>query len=182
MTLRETREFLERMKVYYPNMIIDDYTTQEWHSQLREYSNDDINDRFNDHLRNEEYSKYIPKISFLTNYIVKEKDKGNARLNSLRGFCPICRESVLMTEYEQHYRRCSHIEYIIRQVKRFKGVEYTYNDIATLSEEKFNSIYEKVLNLTYEKGEEKEKQCIDNYRECLANGGLCNKDINGIIN
>ena len=42
MTINETKQFMERIKTYYPTFIIDDFTIKEWHSQLKDYNNQDI--------------------------------------------------------------------------------------------------------------------------------------------
>lgn len=173
MELKDVKLILSRIKSNYPNFVNDDFTRSEWYKELKDYSLEDVMKKLEEHFRSETYGNQIPKVYFLTKYLVKEKDKDDRLIKQLRGFCPICHQSVLMVEYENHYRRCGSIDYIIKQVKRFKGIEYTYDDIASLSDEKFEKVYEKVLNLTYELGTQDEKQSIENYRNSLENDRLC---------
>lgn len=169
MKLSETRYFMERMKVYYPSLIIDDFTTQEWHSQLKDYSSQDINEKFDEHLRSEEYNRYIPKISFLTAYLVKEKDKANPKIDRILVYCPICKAKITVNEYDSHYGKCSSLDYIIRQAKRFKDKNLDRKELEQLSDEKFNELYDKVINMTYELGTPEEKHYIEKYRDSLLN-------------
>lgn len=181
MTIKETRSFLERIKVYYPTFAIDDYITEEWHSQLKDYSAQDVNERFNQHLKHEEYSKYIPKISFLTNYLLKENEKDSQRLKQLRCICSLCKRSVPVVDYQEHYRKCNSIDYIIRQIKKYKNLDVKWKDVEELTDEKFNNLYEKVLNLTLKEGSEREKESITKYRESLENDRLCNLETDATL-
>lgn len=172
MTIGETKQFMERVKTYYPTFLIDDFTIKEWHSQLKDYNCQDVNEKLNEHLRSEQYGDYIPKINFLTKYLTKEKDKGKDNANEIHTNCTLCGANILLSDFAIHYYKCSSIDYIIRQVKKYKNQDLPRNDIENLSEQKFNSLYEKVLNLTYEFGNNEEKKYIDKYRESLENSVL----------
>ena len=165
MTIKETKEFMERIKVYYPNFMVDEYTLKEWYGQLKDYSTQDINEKFNEHLKSEQYGDYIPKINFLTKYLTKEKDKGNTNINGIFTNCQLCGKVIPLKEYKEHYSHCSSVDYIIRQVRRFKSKELTREQLEELGENKFNELYEKVVEMTYQLGTKEEKYYIEKYRE-----------------
>lgn len=173
MTREETKQFLRRIKQHYQEFTVDDYKISEWYKELKEYSYDDINERFDEHLRSERYGNSIPKIWFLTNYLIKESEKDGHRLKQLRCICSLCKRSVPVVDYQEHYRKCNSIDYVIRQIKKYKNLDVKWKDVEELTDEKFNNLYEKVLNLTLKEGSEREKESITKYRESLENDRLC---------
>lgn len=165
MTREDTKNFLRRIKQHYQEFSVDDYKITEWHNELKDYSVDDINKKFEEHLRNEEYGNNIPKIWFLTKYLTKEKDKGKNNANEILTNCTICGKELVLSEYGEHYHKCSSIDYIIRQYKKIKGQEISRKDLEELSDRKFEEVYEKIINMTYENGTIEEKKYIDKYRQ-----------------
>ena len=166
MKINETREFMERVKVHYPTFIIDTYTIEEWHSQLKEYSYEDINKRFNEHLQSEQYGEYIPKIWFLTKNLIKEDDKERATSDKVKFTCNICGEEVTLINWNSHYDRCIVEEYIIKQAKKYRNKDIDRSEIKALSQEKLDALYEKMINIVYEQGNESDRYYIDGYRKC----------------
>ena len=75
MTIKETNDFMERIKQHYQEFVIDDYKIEEWYKELKDYDYQEVNAKLEEHLRNEQYGTSIPKVYFLTKYLTKEKDK-----------------------------------------------------------------------------------------------------------
>lgn len=165
MTREDTKNFLRRIKQHYQEFSVDDYKVSEWYNELKDYSVEDINNKFEEHLRNEQYGNSIPKIWFLTKYLTKEKDKGKNNANEIHTNCMICGKELILSEYEEHYHKCSSIDYIIRQYKKFKGQEISRKDLEELSDKKFEEVYEKIINMTYENGTAEERKYIEKYKE-----------------
>ena len=162
MTIKETKDFLERIKTYYQSFMIDDYIIKEWHSQLKDYSSQDINGKFNEHLKSEEFSNYVPKIAFLTKYLTKENEKGNNNKEKIKTNCQLCGEEVTLAEYEDHYHKCSSICYIITQYKKYTGKEINREKLENATQEQFDNIYDQVLKLVYgNTNDEQQKHCIE---------------------
>lgn len=177
MELKDVKLILNRIKSNYPSFVNDDFTRSEWYKELKDYALDDVMKKLEEHFRNEYYGNQIPKVYFLTKYLVKEKDKGDRHINELKCFCSLCHRSVLVVDYQEHYRKCNSIDYIIRQIKKYKNLDVKWKDVEELTDEKFNNLYEKVLNLTLKEGSEREKESIMKYRESVENDRLCNQQI-----
>lgn len=164
MTLIETKNFMERIKFYYQEFVIDNLKVEEWHRQLKDYNNQEINDKFEEHLRNENYCSQIPRIGFLIKYLIKEKDKATNNANTIRVRCNLCGKGMLLTEYDKHIERCNSVEYLNQQSLRFNEKEIDKEKYRQMDEETFNKIYDKVLNKILETTtDEEEKQNIMNY-------------------
>lgn len=165
MTREDTKNFLRRIKQHYQDFSVDDYKIAEWHNELKDYNVDDINNKFEEHLRNEQYGNNIPKIWFLTKYLTKEKDKGKDSADKILTNCQLCGKEIKLSEYEEHYHKCSSVEYVIRQYKKYRNQELPREDIEALGNNKFEELYNKAIDLAYQNGTADEKKYIECYRK-----------------
>lgn len=158
MTLTETRNFMERIKLHYQEFMIDNVKVEEWHRELKDYNIHEINDKFEEHLRNEQYGHQIPKIGFLTKYLIKEKEKTLNNASTIKISCSQCGEKMLLTEFDEHMEKCNSIEYLNEQSLRLFGKEIDKDAYRKLSQESFNNIYDKFLNKILEVSKDKEEK------------------------
>ena len=144
MELKDVKLILNRIKVNYPNFVNDDYTRSEWYRELKDYSLEDVMDKLEQHFRSEQYGNSIPKVYFLTKYLTKVKEKGK----KIDGFlqCQLCGKWISMDDFEQHYDRCSSIDYLNRQSIKYFDKEIDKEKYYYLSDEMFNEKYNKVAN------------------------------------
>lgn len=142
MELKDVKLILNRIKVNYPTFVNDDYTRSEWYRELKDYSLEDVMDKLEQHFRSEQYGNSIPKVYFLTKYLTKTKEKGK-KLDGLLQ-CQLCGKLIDMENYEQHYDRCSSIDYLNRQSIKYFDKEIDKEKYYYLSDEMFNEKYNKV--------------------------------------
>lgn len=145
MTIQETANLLKRIKQHYQDFIIDEYKVEEWHSELKNYDANDVNKKLEEHLRNEQFGRAIPKVYFLTKYLktTKEKEKIENRIEFV--YCPLCKEEVRMSDFDKHYDRCCSVDYFIRQYEKYFGKKLSREQLMNMEQEKFDINYEKLL-------------------------------------
>lgn len=164
MTLTETRNFMERIKLHYQEFMIDNAKVEEWHRELKDYNTYEVNDKFEEHLRNEQYGNQIPKIGFLTKYLIKESEKPLNNANVIRVKCSQCGKGIALTEFDKHMERCNSVEYLNLQSQRLFDREIDKEKYRQMDDETFNKIYDKVANEILKiSTDEEEKQRIMNY-------------------
>ena len=64
MSIEETKNFMIRIKQHYQEFVMDNIKLNEWYSELKDYDYFEVNNKFEEHLRNEQYGNQIPKIGF----------------------------------------------------------------------------------------------------------------------
>src|SRR5574344_566327 len=121
MTRDDVKGLFKRIKSNYPTFIVDDYKLTEWFKELEDYNIEEINKKLEEHMRSENFGQYEPKVYFLTKYLIKEKDKKNS--DGIMISCTFCNKLVKLNEYDNHYHKCSSIDYINRQSKKYFGKE-----------------------------------------------------------
>lgn len=140
MTAKETRRFMERIKSHYQEFIIDDFKISEWYGKLKDYDAEDVNKKFDEHLNSEEYGDKIPRIGFLTKYLVKSEDKGKVKHYTI--YCPKCGYEIPDVEFEKHNQRCIEASTIVRDMKKYFNQGLQKKKLMELDDEEFNKIYD----------------------------------------
>ena len=98
MTILETNEFMKRIKSHYQEFVIDEFKQDEWYKELKKYDYEDVSKKFEEHLRSETYGEYIPKLYFLTKYLIPSNKKGEIKEYTVH--CQICNKAVDYKEYD----------------------------------------------------------------------------------
>jgi hypothetical protein len=143
MEKRETIEFMNRIKSHYQEFIVDDFKIKEWHKELSKFDLEDVNEKLDEHLKNSEYGEYIPKLFFLTKYLIPSKDKGKIKHYVVK--CQLCNCDVPDSEYDNHYRRCSGANTIVRDMKKYFNLTVDYQQLMLMKPIDFETTYHKYL-------------------------------------
>lgn len=144
MNKKETMEFLKRIKSHYQEFVIDDFKAKEWHSELEKYDAADVNIKFEEHLKSEIYGEQIPKLFFLTKYLIPTSEKGKVIHNIVS--CPSCNKLMLDRDLESHSQRCLESNSIVRDMKKYFGIEVDKNQLMQMHDDDFEKAYQRYLN------------------------------------
>lgn len=170
MTLQETKDFMDRIQQHYQEFIIDLNKINEWYKELKDYDYFEVNDKLEQHLRNEQYGHQIPKVGFLTKYLTKLSEKNKLNANNIIVKCSLCGKSVPYNDYDTHYTRCNSVEYLNEQSIRLYDKELNKDYYRQMDDEKFNKIYDNVLKKILEVTNNAiEKYMISKYFESKEN-------------
>ena len=148
MKINETNKLMERIKEHYQDFIIDKPKVEEWHNYLKDYSYKDVSNKLDEHLSSEQYGQYIPKVAFLVKYLTKEEDKG--KIEDYKTQCYLCKRYIKNSEYQEHFKRCSSINYMNNQRYKYFGKrfdELTIKQLWKMEEELFRKKYREMLEI-----------------------------------
>lgn len=149
MEKRETINFMQRIRSYYQEFTMDDFKIKEWHSQLKDYDAEDVNERLNRHLKSQEYGDYPPKLNYLLAGIIKTKDKDAVRKYII--VCENCGRELDYFNYDTHIRKCNAIDYVIREMEKYLNKKVTREQLESMSEENFWDKYDAMLEIIKDK-------------------------------
>lgn len=150
MTILETNEFMKRIKSHYQEFVIDEFKQDEWYKELKKYDYEDVSKKFEEHLRSETYGEYIPKLYFLTKYLVPSNKKGEKK--QYKVCCNICNKVFDFEEYDLHYGRCSSIAHIKRQMKKYFNKDLVgEEELYKMPLQEFNKRYDQFLHQIIDK-------------------------------
>ena len=120
MTVKEVKDFMDRVKSYYQTFVVDKFTTDEWYSQLKDYEASDINERLNQHLKSETYGEYIPKLVYLTKGLRKIGETGIDK-SRIYVRCNKCSHLYSLDKKEEHDNLCNDIDFFMHLSEKYTG-------------------------------------------------------------
>lgn len=148
MKQEEVIDLLEFININYPDFKVNDKVTKMWYDELQQYDIEDVKDNLRSFMSNEYYQKEPPKLALLTKDLVKKYEK--VHLDNVETRCPRCNRPLSLEDYDKHFDRCSSIDYVIRETKKWFRKELTRKFLWEMSEEEFNERYNKLLHYIYE--------------------------------
>lgn len=148
MTRKETADFMERIRLHYPNrFIVDKIKINTWYNTLQNFSFDELNEKLERHLKNEEFSEKVPSLDFLVRYATPETHVEEDYIIE----CQKCGHFFEnRKEYHRHLDRCIKITTMVRDLKNYFELNIdrpkleTYNNLQV--DELYNRYIDKMLN------------------------------------
>ena len=161
MTERETTRILDEISYQNKNFSYSTEMLKSWYQVLKDYDFEDVMRVMRESLSEEKFQYQTPSAYYLIKNLRKSKEK--QELDSYQVFCPICgRLFPTYQEEERHFDRCSSIEYIIREYKKWYGKELDKKELFEMNEDDFKIRYLKLLSHIYKNTtNEKEKEIIE---------------------
>lgn len=151
MTIEDTKKLIKKIKMFRPffqtgnSTREDDTFAKEWFKILEPYSSIDINTNLEIYFKNSNNFGKTPEPFQLIHGCVTEKEKIKLNdKNSIRVRCPICGKVFGLSVLDDHYGRCSSIDYLVKNQKKYfdKDVsEETIQKLFEASDEKFDEVY-----------------------------------------
>lgn len=142
MELKEVKVILNKIKVYYPEFSINEYSIEEWNRVLKDYDFEDVYNKLNSHLQGEN-GKEIPRLNYLTRYLdtIEEKER---RSKDYIVYCNLCKEKMLFTDYNRHYGRCLQVQTLWKKSIQL-GNEIPREDIEQYGDDILDKLEEKYI-------------------------------------
>lgn len=139
---------IKRIKSNYPNYEMTKDMVNEWKEELSNFYWEDVNNNITKYLKSESADRF-PKVYRLTRGIptIKQQEE---QYEEYKVECPQCRRFINSKEYSKHFERCSSINYILRQIKRFNMNNMDKSFLWKLSDEEFDERYKKFLRKVQE--------------------------------
>ena len=147
MTKEETKGLFRRIKAHYQEFSIDEFKLDEWYKELKQYSYEDITSRFELHLSSEEYGQLPPKLWFLKKNLRTIDEKKEAAHFKHPVICQICGKPIDLRIYDNHFNKCSAINYMQRELQRIYNKQVSREQLENMSEDQFQAKYDTMLSI-----------------------------------
>jgi len=127
MTKQEVINFMKKIKANYSDFPMEDYVINEWYDRLKPYDVDDVYLKLDQHLKGERCQEK-PKIHYITKYLKYPSEKGKS-VDDYLVDCNLCHKTMKYSEYNDHYEKCSSINYLRRKIGEvsYEELEDLYN-------------------------------------------------------
>jgi len=145
MTTDEVKLLMKRIKSHYSTFVSDDFKFNEWYNELKDFDNNQVNKKLESHLNSVEFSDKEPQLYFLTRYLKPINAKAQDQKYSLT--CPLCNTKIDGEEFDTHFGRCSSVNYIIKQAKKYQDKDLDRDTLMNMQQEEFDEKYDKLLKI-----------------------------------
>lgn len=141
MSEEDVYRLLERVRTYYQHLSRSDKLCDEWFRILKHYKVSEVNENLDKYLSIERNRNRIPMPQDLIQDLWTIEEYQQSQKSYIVN-CNLCKRPMTLENYNKHYDRCSSIHYLL-QIMKSQGIKVEYKDLASLSDNKFNTVYEK---------------------------------------
>lgn len=134
----EVGKILNKIKAFRQSFDINNNLIDEWTKILEPYSYQDVEKKLDEYFKESSNFGQYPDAYYLTKYLKTEDEK--ARVGEIVVRCQICKQRVPYIEYDQHFDRCSSIEFIKNNEEYLKR-EFNTEKMWELSKTEFEKLY-----------------------------------------
>lgn len=155
MTKQETCDFMERIRLHYPNQfIVDKIKISAWYETLKNYNLKDLNEKLERHLQSEQFKDKAPSLEFLIKYITPSGYEEENHLIECKKCGKIFKNQKC---YDDHLMKCIRIQTMIRDSNKYLGANFSKEEMFSLyrlSDEEIENMYGRYIDkmLSLEEG------------------------------
>ena len=149
MNKEQTKQLLKLIKYNYPDFEMKEGMASMWASIMCKYSYEDVKRKLEEHMAEDRFQKQPPTAYLLVKGLPKVKDRIDFTKDTI--FCRFCNKAFNdKEEHDKHYDKCSSIEYLIRENKKWFNRIIDRKFLWQLSDEEFEDRYNKMLKYIME--------------------------------
>lgn len=141
----EVTELLNYINLNYPYFKVDSEVVSAWLNELQMYDVEDVKRNLKELMAEDLYSKTPPLLSRIIRGLTPKKEKID--FTKTIYFCPRCNKGFnSKEECDDHFDRCSSVDYVIRETRKWFKKELTRKELFAMSDEEFQERYYKLLH------------------------------------
>ena len=145
MNREEVVDLFEFLEINYPSFSYSSKTIDTWVSELQMFDVDDVKRNLKELMAEDLYSKTPPLLSRIIRGLTPKKEKIDFTKNIY--FCSRCNRGFnSKEECDEHFNRCSSVDYVIRETRKWFKKELTRKELFAMSDEEFQERYCKLLH------------------------------------
>lgn len=147
MNVEQVNELLEYISVSYKTEMPTSML-YSWLDVLQEYDYEEVKKALDDAMAEDRFQRTPPQVQYLVRNLIKQHDRVDYSKQVV--YCQICGKPCNQSDYNKHFDRCSSIEYMLSQYKRFgHQSKLSKKELYEMSDEEFDTKYENMLKYIY---------------------------------
>lgn len=144
MNREEVLDLFEFLNMNYPTFESSPEKINVWLKELQMYDIADVKRNLKELMAEDLYSKTPPLLSRIIRGLTPKGEKLD--FNKTVIYCPRCHKGFNSHEEEdEHFSRCSSVDYVIRETRKWFKKELTRKELFDMPDEEFQDRYKKLL-------------------------------------
>ena len=117
MERKEVGKIMDKIRAFRQSFLVTDNTFNEWCKILEPYRYEDVDKKLDEYFRDSSNFGQYPDAYYLTKYLKTEEQLSQTQ--EINAKCSLCGKEMPYNELEEHYDRCSSIDYVYRESRKY---------------------------------------------------------------
>lgn len=163
----EVNKLLDKIQAFRQSFMKSKSLIEEWAKLLEPYRYEDVDKKLDEYFRDSSNFGQYPDAYYLTKYLKTEEEL--SRTQEINAKCSLCGKKMPYNDLEEHYDRCSSINYVYTQSRKYLHKTFDKQKLWEMDNETFERLYWKVCDELFRVM----PRCLQ--RHCLENAILTHK-------
>lgn len=164
MEKKDVTRILEKIQAFRQSFLINNSNFNEWAKILEPYRYEDVDKKLDEYFKDATNFGQYPDAYYLTKYLKTEEEL--SKTQEIKGRCSLCGKEMSYNELEEHYDRCSSIDYVYREARKYLHKTFDKDKMWEMDKQTFDKLYWKVCDELFKVM----PNCLQ--RKCLENAIL----------
>lgn len=135
----ETQKIINKIKTFRQSFLVEKDTVDNWLNVLKDYDYKDVDKKLDEYFKESNNFGQYPDPYYLTKYLIKNNEKFS--MSNIIIKCGLCGETVLQAKFQEHFDRCSSIDYICNMSEKFYNKKLDKKELYQMQSDKFDKAY-----------------------------------------
>ena len=164
MERKEVNKLLDKIQAFRQSFIKSNSIMEEWAKILEPYRYEDVDKKLDEYFRDSTNFGQYPDAYYLTKYLKTEEEL--SKTQEIKARCSLCGKEMPYNDLEEHYDRCSSIDYVYREARKYLHKTFDKDKMWEMDNQTFDKLYWKVCDELFRVM----PNCLQ--RKCLENAIL----------
>ena len=147
MNYEEVSELLDYIQVCYGKEV-KSAQLYAWLDVLQPYDKEEVWASLKEARAEERFQTSCPQVQYIVRNLVKKYDRVDYSKQVI--YCPICSKPLNQPDFEKHFDRCSSVDYVIRNSKKWFNSSPSKKALFEMPDSEFEEKYNQLLKYIYE--------------------------------
>lgn len=167
MEKKDVTKIMDKIQAFRQSFLVNNNTFNEWCKILESYRFEDVDKKLDEYFRDISNFGQYPDAYYLTKYLKTEEQLSQTQ--EINAKCSLCVKEMPYNDLEEHYDRCSSIDYVYREARKYLHKTFDKQKLWEMDKETFDRLYWKACDELFRVM----PRCLQ--RHCLENAILTHK-------
>lgn len=144
MERKEVNKLIDKIQAFRQTFLKSNTLLEEWCKVLEPYRYEDVDKKLDEYFRDSSNFGQYPDAYYLTKYLKTEEELSKTQEITAR--CQLCNKEVPYNDLEEHYDRCSSIDYVYRESRKYLHKTFDKQKLWEMDKATFDKLYWKVCD------------------------------------
>lgn len=140
----EVNKLLDKIQAFRQSFMKSKSLIEEWTKILEPYRYEDVDKKLDEYFRDSSNFGQYPDAYYLTKYLKTEEQLSQTQ--EIVAKCSLCGKEMPYNDLEEHYDRCSSIDYVYRESRKYLHKTFDKQKLWEMDNETFDKLYWKVCD------------------------------------